>query len=41
VVELRPINHHGNVIKIAGKFGGVEPLRQAIKELQSLLYAAA
>ena len=41
VVELRPINHHGNVIKIAGKFGGVEPLRQAIKELQTLLYAAA
>lgn len=41
VVELRPINHHGNVIKIAGKFGGVEPLHQAIKELQTLLYAAA
>lgn len=41
VLELPPINEHGNVIEIAGKFGGVEPLRQAIRQLQTLLYAAA
>jgi type I restriction enzyme R subunit len=41
VLELPPINEHGNVIEIASKFGGVEPLRQAITKLQTLLYAAA
>jgi type I restriction enzyme R subunit len=41
VLEVPPINEHGNVIEIAGKFGGIEQLREAIKQLQSLLYAAA
>ena len=41
VLELPPINQHGNVIEIAGKFGGVELLRQAVTQLQTLLYAAA
>jgi type I restriction enzyme R subunit len=41
VLELPPINSHGNVIEIAGKFGDVAQLRDAVNQLQSLLYAAA
>ena len=41
VLELPPINEHGNVIEIATRFGGVEQLRQAVMQLQTLLYAAA
>jgi len=41
VLEVPPINEHGNVIEIAGKFGGIDQLREAIRQLQSLLYAAA
>lgn len=41
VLELPPINAHGNVIEIAANFGGVDKLRQAVFQLQTLLYAAA
>ena len=41
VLELPPINSHGNVIEIAAKFGDVARLRDAVNQLQSLLYAAA
>jgi type I restriction enzyme, R subunit len=41
VLELPPINEHGNVIEIATRFGGVDQLRQAVTQLQTLLYAAA
>lgn len=41
VLELPPINEHGNVIEIATRFGGVEQLRQAVTQLQTLLYSAA
>ena len=41
VLELPPINAHGNVIEIAARFGGVEQLRHAVIQLQTLLYAAA
>jgi len=41
VLELPPINEHGNVIEIAAKFGNVEILRQAVTQLQTLLYQAA
>ena len=41
VLELPPINAHGNVIEIAAKFGNAALLRQAVNQLQSLLYAAA
>ncbi|MGE0769291.1 MAG: EcoAI/FtnUII family type I restriction enzme subunit R [Hyphomicrobiaceae bacterium] len=41
VLELPPINEHGNVIEIAARFGGVEQLRRAVIQLQTLLYAAA
>jgi type I restriction enzyme R subunit len=40
VLELPPINAHGNVIEIAGRFGGVDKLRHAVLEMQTLLYAA-
>ena len=40
VLKLPPISHHGNVAKIIGKFGGPDQLRNAVKDLQSLLYAA-
>lgn len=41
VLEVPPINAHGNVIEIARRFGGVEQLRNAVVQLQTLLYAAA
>jgi len=41
VLEVPPISAHGNVIEIAGRFGGVDQLRQAVIQLQTLLYAAA
>lgn len=41
VLEVPPISQHGNVIEIAKRFGGVDELRKAIIELQTLLYAAA
>ena len=41
ILEVPPLNEHGNVLEIADKFGGVDKLREAIAELQTLLYAAA
>ncbi|HEX3999758.1 MAG TPA: DEAD/DEAH box helicase family protein [Pirellulales bacterium] len=41
VLEVPPISEHGNVIEIATRFGGVDQLRKAVIELQTLLYAAA
>jgi type I restriction enzyme R subunit len=41
VLEVPPISEHGNVIEIAERFGGVEQLRNAVIQLQTLLYAAA
>lgn len=40
VLEVPPINRHGNVIEIAKLFGGELALRDAIQRLQTLLYAA-
>lgn len=40
VLKLSPISTHGNVIEIAACFGGPEPLREAVQQLQTLLYAA-
>jgi type I restriction enzyme R subunit len=41
ILEVPPLSEHGNVLEIADKFGGVDKLRAAIVELQTLLYAAA
>ncbi|MCZ6624057.1 MAG: DEAD/DEAH box helicase, partial [Deltaproteobacteria bacterium] len=40
VLKVPPISEHGNVIEIAAHFGGPERLREAVNELQTLLYAA-
>ena len=40
VLQVPPISDHGNVIEIAKHFGGAEKLREAIHELQTILYAA-
>jgi type I restriction enzyme R subunit len=40
VLKVPPISMHGNVNEIIGKFGGVDQLRNAVKQLQSLLYSA-
>jgi len=40
VLEVPPISKRGNVIQIARHFGGEDRLVEAIRELQTLLYAA-
>jgi type I restriction enzyme R subunit len=39
-LKVPPISEHGNVMEIAGMFGGAERLRDAVNQLQTLLYAA-
>ena len=40
VLKVPPISHHGNLNEIIGKFGGADQLRNAVHQLQTLLYAA-
>jgi type I restriction enzyme R subunit len=40
VLKVPPISRHGNVAEIVGKFGGEDQLRNAVNQLQTLLYAA-
>src|SRR5436309_674920 len=40
VLQIPPISERGNVIEIAKMFGGGEQLRDAVNQLQTLLYAA-
>lgn len=40
ILKVPPISNHGNVIEIAGHFGGPEKLTDAVNRLQALLYAA-
>ena len=40
VLEVPPISEMGNVIELASRFGGAEKLREAVNDLQTLLYAA-
>ena len=40
VLNILPISQHGNVNEIIGKFGGPDQLRNAVNQLQTLLYAA-
>jgi type I restriction enzyme R subunit len=41
ILKISPISTHGNVLEIANKFGGVDQLRTAIENMQTLLYAEA
>lgn len=36
----KEFEQYGNVVEIAGRFGGVSQLREAVNQLQSLLYSA-
>jgi type I restriction enzyme R subunit len=40
VLEVPPLSHQGNVMEIALRFGGPAKLREAVAQLQNLLYAA-
>jgi type I restriction enzyme R subunit len=40
VLKVPPISERGNVIEIAKMFGGPEKLKEAVDQLQALLYAA-
>ena len=40
VLKVPPISEHGNVREIIGIFGGAERLKEAVDQLQVLLYAA-
>ena len=40
VLKILPIGYHNNMNKIIGKFGPPGQLRNAVNQLQSLLYAA-
>jgi type I restriction enzyme R subunit len=40
ILQIPPISERGNVIEIARIFGGGDKLREAVNQLQTLLYAA-
>ena len=40
VLQVPPINSHGNVMEIAALFGGPDKFRLVVNKLQTLLYAA-
>ncbi|MEJ7680723.1 MAG: DEAD/DEAH box helicase family protein [Segetibacter sp.] len=41
IISAEPINQKGNEIEIVNEFGGIDKYKQAIDELQKLLYAEA
>lgn len=41
IISAEPINQKGNEIEIVNEFGGIDKYKQAIEELQKLLYAEA
>jgi type I restriction enzyme R subunit len=40
VLKVPPIANHGNIAEIAALFGGADALRNAVTEMQTLLYAS-
>lgn len=41
ILKVPPLSEHGTIMDIVTKFGGADRLREAVIELQTLLYAAA
>ena len=41
IISAEPINQEGNEIEIVNEFGGIDKYKQAIEQLQTLLYAEA
>jgi len=39
-LKVKAVEQYGNVREIAAKFGGADKLKQAVDQLQSLLYSA-
>jgi type I restriction enzyme, R subunit len=39
-LQISPISDHGNLLEITGVFGGPERLKDALEQMQTLLYAA-
>jgi type I restriction enzyme R subunit len=39
-LKVKAVEKYGNVREIAAKFGGADKLKQAVEQLQSLLYSA-
>ena len=39
-LKVKAVDKYGNVREIAGLFGGADKLKQAVEQLQSLLYSA-
>jgi len=40
ILRVPPVSEHGTVLQISAAFGGAENLREAVNNLQNLLYAA-
>lgn len=40
LLKVPPISQHGNLNEIIGKFGGADQFRNAVNQLQTLVYAA-
>lgn len=40
ILGVPPVSEHGSVLQISEKFGGVDELKNAVEQLQALLYAA-
>jgi len=40
ILHIPPLSEHGTVLQISAAFGGADKLRQAVHDMQNLLYAA-
>jgi type I restriction enzyme R subunit len=40
ILRVPPLSDHGTIVQISATFGGADRLREAVRDLQNLLYAA-